>query len=148
MGELRNTSEGVSLKSLDQSQLDMAVEKAVQRLQAAGLAADDGSELGCDPASLSRSIHQVVVEEVHAAFETELTAVHDAFELERSASKQNVKDAVDAALHDQPMKFDVTANVNTIMAITAVIAYWRGEPCLLLCHHWHRWERAEWGQVA
>lgn len=103
----------------------------MQRLQAAGLAADDGSELGCDPASLSRSIHQVVVEEVHAAFETELTAVHDAFELERSASKQNVKDAVDAALHDQPMKFDVTANVNTIMAITAVIAYWRGVGGLL-----------------
>ena len=37
--------------------------------------------------------------------------------------------AVETALHEGggDMKFNVTANVNTLMAITAVIAYWRGE---------------------
>jgi hypothetical protein len=36
---------------------------------------------------------------------------------------------VETALHEGggDMKFNVTANVNTLMAITAVIAYWRGE---------------------
>ncbi|EFN50781.1 expressed protein [Chlorella variabilis] len=123
--------------SLDQTQLDLAVQRAVERLRQAGLGnggASGGSGGGGDVAgdrALSQAIHRVVEEEVHTAFESELQAVHTAFEQEMVATKQTVKDAVDAALHDGSMKFDVTANVNTVMAITAVIAYWRGVGGLL-----------------
>ena len=39
---------------------------------------------------------------------------------------------IQAAVSESVMKFDVTANVNTLMAITGVIAYWRGERAVIL----------------
>lgn len=107
----------------------MAIQKAVARI--AGM-----NEKGTlDEAALNQTMHRVIEEEVHMAFEHEMQglneAVHNAFEQEMSTAKQTMKDAVDAALHDGNMRFDITANVNTLMAVMAVISLWRGVGGLL-----------------
>lgn len=80
-------------------------------------------------------MHRVIEDEVHAAFESEMEgfnqAVHVAFEAEMETARKTVKDAVDDALTENMGNMGVTANVNTLMAVTGVIAYWRGVGGLL-----------------
>ncbi|KAI3424927.1 hypothetical protein D9Q98_008311 [Chlorella vulgaris] len=51
-------------------------------------------------------------------------AVHAAFEQEMVTVNQTVQEAVETALLDR--SFDIKANMNTMVALTGVIMYWRG----------------------
>lgn len=67
-------------------------------------------------------------EKVHIAMEAEMEqinqAVHTAFEAEMETLNQTVEQAVETALLDR--SFDIKANLNTMIALTGVILYWRG----------------------
>ncbi|PSC77053.1 Lysine histidine transporter 1 [Micractinium conductrix] len=144
-------AENEALASLDAAQLDAAIAAALQRVAATMATAGNGpSTQGSNGATNGtaaaasaaaaaaapgdeESWHRFIEDEVHHAFEIEIQelnkAVHDAVEAEMSTTQQSMRDAVDAALADRSR--GITANVNTLMAVTGVIAYWRGVGGLL-----------------
>ncbi|KAL4421343.1 hypothetical protein ABPG75_010634 [Micractinium tetrahymenae] len=68
----------------------------------------------------AEQLHNLIEEEVHAAFEAEM-----------SNTRQTVREAVEEALEESNRSMGITANVNTIMAVTGVIMWWRGVDGLL-----------------
>eukprot|EP00887_Chlorella_sp_A99_P000012 scaffold16.g12.t1 len=64
------------------------------------------------------ALHDVIEAELHTAMEHEMETVSQTMH-------QEVKEAVEEALAESK-GFDLRANVNTYMGITAVIMYWRG----------------------
>ncbi|PSC68611.1 hypothetical protein C2E20_7784 [Micractinium conductrix] len=79
---------------------------------------------GISQDELDESIEAAVQHAVEQEIETINQAVHTAFEAELESLNQTVEQAVETALLDR--SFDIKANLNTAIALTGVILYWRG----------------------
>jgi hypothetical protein len=112
-----------ALNSLDQTQIDMAVQRAVERLSGSDASTD------VDAAAMSRAIQ----EEVHSVFESELAAVHTAFEQEMVNTKQTVKDVRLSNVHCSCLAFECWAHCPQLESRPASLACVACRPWMRQC---------------